>query len=60
VYSEDSESVFSASWDDTLIQWYIHDTVEELEGWSQNNRYIRDLTCNEERVYLVNAPTSCD
>lgn len=60
VYSADGESVFSASWDDTLIQWHIHDTVEELDGWSQNNRYIRDLTCNEERVYLVNSPTTCE
>jgi WD40 repeat protein len=60
VYSVDGETVFSASWDETLIQWYIHDTVEELDEWSKHNRYIRDLTCNEERIYLVKATTTCE
>ena len=59
VYSADGETVFSASWDDTIFQWFIHDTVEELEDWAGNNRYIRDLTCNEQRIYLVDGPDNC-
>jgi len=59
VFSADGETVFSASWDDTIFQWFIHDTVEELETWAENNRYIRDLTCNEQRVYLVDAQDNC-
>lgn len=60
VYSPDGETAYSAAWDDVLIEWFIHDTVEELDGWAQNNRYIRKLTCNEERIYLVDAPEVCD
>ncbi len=59
VYSADGNTVFSGSWDNRVIQWFVHDTVEQLEDWAQNNRYIRDLTCNEERIYLVDAPSTC-
>lgn len=60
IYSVDGNSIFSAAWDETIIEWFIHDTVEQLEDWAHSNRYIRHLTCNEQRIYSVDAPESCD
>ena len=51
-FSPDGNFAVSGSWDDTIKIWHIH-SVEELIEWTNANRYVRDLTCNEERIYLL-------
>lgn len=51
-YSPDGNFAASGSWDDTIKIWHIH-SVDELVQWTYENRYVRDLTCNEERIYLL-------
>jgi len=51
-FSPDGKFAVSGSWDDTIKIWHIH-SVEELIEWTNANRYVRALTCNEERIYLL-------
>jgi len=51
-FSPDGDFAVSGSWDDTIKIWHIH-SVEELIEWTNENRYVRELTCNEERIYLL-------
>lgn len=49
-FSPDGKFAVSGSWDDSIKIWHIH-SVEELIAWTNDNRYVRKLTCNEERIY---------
>jgi len=51
-FSPDGRFAVSGSWDDTLKIWHIH-SVEQLIEWTNENRYVRSLTCNEEEIYRV-------
>lgn len=50
-------AAFSASEDGTVRMWQIH-SVDTLLEWTQNNRFVRKLTCNERMIY--NVPPMCD
>lgn len=51
-FSPDGRFAVSGSWDDTLKIWHIH-SVEQLIEWTNENRYVRGLTCNEAQIYRV-------
>lgn len=51
-FSPDGNYAASGSWDDTIKIWHIHNVGEMIE-WTQENRFVRALTCNEERIYLL-------
>ncbi len=51
-FSYDGRSAFSASDDGSIIQWRI-DTLEELKTWVSENRLVRDLSCSEREIYIV-------
>ncbi|MCQ3929907.1 MAG: hypothetical protein DPW16_05575 [Chloroflexi bacterium] len=51
-FSHDGRAAFSASDDGSIIQWRI-DTLEELKAWVRENRLVRDLSCSEREIYIV-------
>ncbi|MBI5927671.1 MAG: protein kinase [Chloroflexi bacterium] len=51
-FSYDGHSAFSASDDSSIIEWRI-DTLKELKTWVSENRLVRNLTCNEREIYIV-------
>jgi WD40 repeat protein len=53
-FSPDGQTAFSVSLDGTLIQWQITDLpLNELISWIDENRYLRELTCDERTQYNV-------
>jgi WD40 repeat protein len=53
-FSPDSQMAFSVGMDGTLIEWQIADpSVDELLNWVHENRYLRELTCEERAQYRV-------
>jgi len=59
VLSPDGRRAVSGAWDETLRTWFIHD-VRSLAGWTRENRYVRDLTCEESRIYLLQNAAACE
>lgn len=59
VLSPDQRTAVSGAWDETVRTWFIHD-MRSLVGWTRNNRYVRDLTCEESRIYLLETGAACD
>jgi len=54
VFADDGRTAFSISLDGTLIQWQAGDRpLDELLGWIDANRYVRELTCDERAQYRV-------
>jgi WD40 repeat protein/DNA-binding CsgD family transcriptional regulator/tRNA A-37 threonylcarbamoyl transferase component Bud32 len=56
VFSPDGQTAFSSSFDPqgVVIQWRIADwSLDELRAWIKDNRYVRDLTCDERELYRV-------
>jgi WD40 repeat protein len=39
--------------DGTVELWRIDSTLDDLLSWTQNNRYIPDLTCEQRELYRV-------
>ncbi len=54
-FSPDGRFAVSGSWDDTIKIWHIH-SVEQLIEWTNLNRFVRDLSCNEAQIYRVAVP----
>jgi WD40 repeat protein len=54
-FSPDSRSFVSAGPDRTLRRWRI-DTREELLAWTDANRYVPKLTCDQQQLYGLEAP----
>jgi WD40 repeat protein/DNA-binding SARP family transcriptional activator len=53
-FSPDSQMAFSVGMDGALIEWQIADpSVDELLNWVHENRYLRELTCEERAQYRV-------
>jgi WD40 repeat protein len=58
-FSEDGRRIMTASYDSTLIIWKFPQQLEQLEDWIEENRYIRALSCSEERAY-IDSSISCN
>jgi len=58
VFSPDGQFAISGAWDETIRLWHIHD-LAGIVDWTKENRYIRDLTCGERQIYLVDPSQSC-
>ena len=53
-FSPDDQTVYSVSVDETLAAWQIGDpSLEGLLAWIEDNRYVRELTCEEREQYGV-------
>lgn len=52
--SPDGESVYFGSSNTTITEWGISNpSIDELKGWIEQNRYLRELTCAEREFYQV-------
>jgi len=51
-FSADGSRALSSAQDRSLRLWYIS-PLDELLQWTQENRYVRDFTCNEREQYRV-------
>jgi len=53
-FAPDGRSAYSVSADGTIIQWRTAEwSVDELAAWAKDNRYRRELTCEERALYRV-------
>ena len=52
----DGESAFFGSSDRTVTQWRLSNpSLDQLRDWIQANRYVRDLTCEEQDTFQIEA-----
>jgi WD40 repeat protein/serine/threonine protein kinase len=51
-FSPDGKTVLSSSNDGTMILWRV-DTLDQLITWTQANRYVPDLTCDQRKLYSL-------
>jgi WD40 repeat protein len=50
----DSSTVLFGTSDTMIYHWRLSNpTLDELQEWIQNNRYIRDLSCEEQSLYQI-------
>jgi WD40 repeat protein len=52
-FTADGRHALAAYRDGTLEMWRIDSTLEELLSWTENNRYIPELTCQQRELYNV-------
>jgi WD40 repeat protein len=53
-FSTDGRSAYSSGYDGVVFQWRIEDwALDELRAWVQENRYIREFTCDERVQYNI-------
>jgi WD40 repeat protein len=52
-FSPDGTFALSGSSDGTVRQWQITLSLDALVKWTQDNRYVRELTCAERELYGV-------
>jgi WD40 repeat protein len=52
VFSPDGKTILSAAQDNSLILWRV-DSPEDVIAWAYVNRYVRELTCAERRLYSL-------
>ena len=52
-FTPNGRYALSGSFDGSVIIWQLPIELNELIQWSVNNRYVRDLTCTERRLYRV-------
>jgi len=52
VLSPDGRMAVSGAWDETVRLWHIH-SLDGLVEWTLDNRYVRELTCDEQVQYDV-------
>jgi WD40 repeat protein len=53
-FSPDGATVYSVSADETLAAWQVGDlSLPALLSWIENNRYVRELTCEERAQYDI-------
>jgi WD40 repeat protein len=52
-FTEDGKQALAGYRDGTLEMWRIDSTLEELLSWTENNRYVPELTCEQRELYNV-------
>ena len=53
-FIDNGEYVLTTGGDGNLIKWKIApQSVEDLLAWTLENRYVRDFTCDERKLYRV-------
>lgn len=57
-YSPNNDYFVSGSNDTSIILWR-YDTLEALETWISDNRYIPELTCNSQRQFRLELAPAC-
>lgn len=57
-YSPNNDYFVSGSSDTSIILWR-YDTLEALETWISNNRYIPELSCNNQRQFRLELASAC-
>jgi WD40 repeat protein len=58
-FHPDGRRAYTAGVDGRLIEWYNFDlNLEELLNWIEDNRYVRELTCEERTRYHLD-PEGC-
>ena len=59
-FHPDGQRAFSVALDGELIEWQVADpSLDELVEWIHDNRYVRELTCEEREQYRVDS-AGCD
>lgn len=53
VFGPDGQTVLSIAEDDTLREWRVDDSLEELLDWVGENRYVPELSCEQRAQYHV-------
>ena len=51
--SPDESFAVSAGQDNVVRRWLIRRTADDVIAWARDNRYIRDLTCDERQSYRL-------
>ena len=52
--SPDARTALSCGTDQTIIQWRLDiPSLEGLQDWIAENRYVRELTCDERELYQI-------
>jgi len=52
--SPDNRSVLFGSSDQMVYQWRVENpTLNELREWIGDNRYVRSLTCEEQKIFQI-------
>lgn len=53
-FGPDDSSVFISSYRNNVIEWQIgNQSLDDLLAWVEDNRYLRDLTCEERFAYNI-------
>jgi WD40 repeat protein/DNA-binding XRE family transcriptional regulator len=53
VFNSDGGQALVGFYDGTVELWRMDTTLDELLEWTQTNRYIPELTCNQRELYRV-------
>ncbi|MFN2279815.1 MAG: WD40 repeat domain-containing protein, partial [Candidatus Promineifilaceae bacterium] len=53
VFTANGNRALAGHRDGTMEMWRIDATLDELRTWTENNRYIADLTCEQRDLYGV-------
>ncbi|MEO1665248.1 MAG: TIR domain-containing protein [Chloroflexota bacterium] len=59
-FSPNGEFFVSGSGDHTVAIWNVVVGKDELIEWTLNNRFVRDLTCDERRMFNVDPQCNAD
>ena len=52
--SPDGSTALSGSSEQTIVQWRLDNPgLDELMTWIEENRYVRQLTCEERAMYQI-------
>ncbi len=57
-FSPDRTMVLSGAGDRTMRLWRLDFSLQDLETWARENRYIREFTCDERERYRI--PPYCE
>jgi WD40 repeat protein/DNA-binding SARP family transcriptional activator len=52
-FSPEGDLAMTSAFDGSVRLWRINRTIEELVQWVEQNRFVRELTCEERALYQV-------